>query len=248
MSSNQHPEEQIAIYALGALSGKERADLESHLRNCAHCRSLLEESRAVVNLLPRSIEPVSPSPETKRKLFLRVDEDLARSTAGRNGAKSWSKAGPSMLISRRALAFGLIAIVALGLIATFALPFISQINRQREITAILNSPNAQTRVVAGTKDAPTARGRLVAERGDTRAVLVVEGLSPLPPDKTYEFWLIQGAKPFPAGLFDVDANGRMSLLVSAAQSIETFDKLGVTIEQRAGEQTPKGTLVMEYGF
>jgi hypothetical protein len=38
------------------------------------------------------------------------------------------------------------------------------------------------------------------------------------------------------------------LLVAVAQSIDSFDKLGVTIEQRAGEQTPKGTLVMQYGF
>jgi anti-sigma-K factor RskA len=250
MSSNHQLAEQIAIYALGALAGQERMDLEAHLRECASCRAQLGEARAVVNLLPRSVGPIEPSPETKRKLFARVDVDLARSAAPRAGTavETRSSAGRRPPTSTRTLAFGLVAIVVLVLVGLFAVPLIGKINQQREIAAILNNPNAQVRVIGGTKDAPTAQAKLVAAPGDTRAVLVVDGLKPLPPDKTYEFWLIRGTQPFPAGLFDVDANGSASLLVAASQSINAFDKLGVTIEQRAGEQTPKGTLVLQYGF
>ncbi len=137
------------------------------------------------------------------------------------------------------------AILILVLVGLFAAPYLY---RQLEIATILNNPNSQTRVIGGTKDAPTAQGKLVAAPGETRAVLLVNGLTPQPPDKTYEFWLIRGAQATPAGLFNVDSNGNTTLLVTSSQPISTFDKLGVTIEQRTGEQAPKGTLVMQYGF
>ena len=250
MSSPHLPDEQIALYALGAVGGKERSDLEQHLKGCAHCRARVKETSVIVNLLPRAVEPMEPSPEMKRKLFARVDADLAK--AAGSGAQTGTDmpygAGLRRLASRRTLAFTLILVAVLVVIGFFASPFAAQINQQREIAAILNNPNAQTRMIAGTKDAPDAHGRLVAAPDGTQAVLVVDGLKPLPADKTYEFWLIRGAQPFPAGLFGVGANGSSTLLITAAQSINTFDKLGVTIEQSAGEQTPKGTLVLQQGF
>jgi anti-sigma-K factor RskA len=249
MSSNHHFDDQIAIYALGALFGEEKADLEAHLRECASCSAQLREARAVVNLLPRSVEPIEPSPETKRKLFARVEADLSQAAPQtRTAPEAGSTVARRARLSLPALAFGLAAILVLVLIGLLAAPLVDQFNRQREIATILNNPNAQTRVIGGTKDAPSAQGKLVAAPGETHAVLVVGGLKPLPPDKTYEFWLIRGAQAVPAGLFNVDANGSSTLLIAAAESLNTYDKLGVTIEQRAGEQTPKGTLVMQYGF
>ncbi len=250
MSLNRHFDDQIAIYALGSISGKEKEELEAHLRDCASCRAKLLEARALVNLLPRSVEPIQPSPETKRGLFARVEADLAQAPPVRPRTVPAARStGPrGMRLSIPTFAVGLAAVLILLVVGLVGASFASQLIEQREIAAILNNPSSQTRVIAGTKDAPTAQGKLVAAPGETRAVLLVNGLTPLPPDKTYEFWLIRGAQPVPAGLFNVDANGDATRLVTAPQDISAFDKLGVTIEQRTGEQTPKGTLVMQYGF
>ncbi len=84
--------------------------------------------------------------------------------------------------------------------------------------------------------------------GDTHAVLELNGLSPLPPDKTYEFWLIRGEQGVPAGLFEVDAEGRATMLVSASNTISSYDRLGVTIEPNTGVEKATGPLVIKYGF
>lgn len=246
MSDNHHLDDQMAIYALGALTGQAKLDFEKHVQGCEYCRARLREARAMVDLLPRSVQPIQPSPDTKKKLFARVDADLARQTNLGDAKPALRPRMPSL--SGRSVMFALGVLVILVLAALVGIPYIGQINQQREIAGILGNPQAETRVILGTQDAPGAQAKLVAEAGDTRAVLVVSGLKALPLDKTYEFWLIRGSQPFPAGLFDVDPNGGQTFLVTAGQSISTFDKLGVTIEERPGEQAPKGTLVLKYGF
>lgn len=250
MTSNRHFDDQIAIYALGALPAGEREELEAHLRDCASCRAKLSEARALVHLLPRSVEPVQPSPETKRGLFARVEADLAQEATGRPQTVPVvrSTVPRGLRLSVPTLAVGLAAVLILVVLGLVGGPFVAQLNQQREIVGILNNPSSQTRLINGTKDAPAAQGKLVAAPGETRGVLMVSGLMPLPQDKTYEFWLIRGAQTVPAGLFNVDSTGGTTLLISAPQDVRAFDKLGVTIEQRAGELTPKGTLVMQYGF
>lgn len=250
MSSNQHLDDIIPIYALGALSGKEKRDVEAHIRGCSHCRAKLAEARSTVNVLPSSVEPVDPSPQTKHKLFARVEADLARPLPA--SLRSGSKPAPAIsfrpILMPRLLAIGLLAVLLLLAIGLAAPPLLRQLNEQREITAILTNPGAQTRVIHGTRDRPTAHGRLTAVPGDNRAVLEVDGLGPLPPDKTYEFWLIRGSLPVPSGLFDVSSEGTKTMLVSASEGIDSFDKLGVTIERSAGEEAPKGTLVLQLGL
>lgn len=248
MSSDHHLDEVIAIYALGGLQGEERRGVEAHLRECSRCRGLLQEARGIVNLLPLSVEEVKPAPATKTKLFARIDEDLALTAQSAPMRGTENRIGRRPIIFARPFALALLGVAALIILAILAIPYIGQFRHEQDIAAILNNPNARTRLVGGTKDAPTAQGKLVAVPGEPNAVLIVTGLKPLPPDKTFEFWLIRGTQPVPAGLFDVNQDGSMRLLVIAAQSIDSYDKLGVTIEQRAGEQTPKGTLVLEYGF
>ncbi len=237
--STKHEDERIALYALGGISADERAQVEAHLRTCAPCRERLREARAVINLLPRSVEPMKPSPDTKRKLMARVDADLAKNRERVAIAPSlWSR-----LFSPQ-FAYGAAALFVAFLAAYW---FVSQGSTQNQVAQILSNPNAQTRTINGTKEMPGAQGRLVAIPGENRAALVVNGLTPLPENQTYEFWLIKD-KPIPAGLFRVDANGSATFLVNSPENISAIDKLGVTIEQAAGEPAPKGPMVMAAGL
>ncbi len=295
MSSNHRFDDQLATYALGALAEQDRKELEAHLRECARCRAQVQEARAVVNLLSRTVEPISPNPETRRKLMARIEADLAESPAPAvHPVPVRVSPLPTWLLPT--LAIGLLIVLAISLsrewfiasligvlmgvmlwvlvqssrqparttqrmVATWSAavalavivgvvgaPFVTSFNQDRQVAAILNNPNAQTRPIAGTSDAPGAQGQLIAVPEDTHAVLKVSGLKPLAPDKIYEFWLIHGSTPTPAGLFNVDATGNLTLLVSATQPIDQFDKLGVTIEPHAGVPKPSGTLVMQSGL
>ncbi len=114
---------------------------------------------------------------------------------------------------------------------------------------IMESPSAQSHTLGVAQQAPAgAWGRLVVLPGDNRAVLIVGGLSPLPADKTYEFWLARGNKMRPSGLFQVDSRGRCKMLVTSSDEIGAYDKMGVSIEQKAGEAAPRGPIVMQGGF
>ncbi|MGB8645326.1 MAG: anti-sigma factor [Anaerolineae bacterium] len=236
MSLNDPFQEQIATYALGALEGEDRQQLEAHLKRCARCRAALHETRSIVNLLPRGVEPVPPSAETRHKLFARIHDDLAR---------THSAAHPLHL------AGWFIPLLAIGLtmlVGFLALPFITQTNQEREIADIMNDPNAQAHPLVGTQGATGARGRLVMAPDANKAVLVVTGLTPLASDKTYEFWLGHKDQMIPAGLFQVDSNGGTMLLVLSAETISAFDWYCVSVEQKAGAQVPNGPIILQYGY
>ena len=62
-------EELSGAYALEAVTPAEREAAQAHLSGCADCRHLLQELRAVVNLLPYSVQQVNPPKLLKDRLF-----------------------------------------------------------------------------------------------------------------------------------------------------------------------------------
>ena len=61
------------IYALGALDGEELKDFQAHLAmDCAMCAAYLRETRETLNLLHRSLRPITPRLELKARLLEKV--------------------------------------------------------------------------------------------------------------------------------------------------------------------------------
>jgi len=95
----------------------------------------------------------------------------------------------------------------------------------------------------GTKSQPDAQGQLIADPGSQSAVLVVTGLPPLEPGKTYQVWLIANA-PVSAGLLTVDANGQGVLIITSQEAIGSFKSLGISVEPQGGSPQPTGDIVV----
>jgi anti-sigma-K factor RskA len=197
-------------------------------------------------MLPRSVEPIQPSPQIKQKLFARVDADLAQS-ARRQVIQPPTDPWWARFFKPASLAFAAAVVIILA-VGVWAFAQFGPGSEQALINRIQSSPQAQVRVLAGQNGQGNARGMLKAIPGETVGVLTVNGLPPLSSDKTYEFWLIRGSQPVPAGLFNVKSDGTATLVVRGPSQIGTFDKLGVSIEQSAGEPQPKGPIVMAEGF
>ncbi|MGH7927666.1 MAG: hypothetical protein ACREQV_07715, partial [Candidatus Binatia bacterium] len=69
-TAQEHWREQSAMYALGALDGQELEEYETHLAsNCAVCEAHLRETREALNLLHRSLRPLSPPAHLKTRIF-----------------------------------------------------------------------------------------------------------------------------------------------------------------------------------
>ena len=54
MTAHEQFAEDLALYAVGALSGDEKVSLEKHLQECASCRRELEQLRGDAALLALS--------------------------------------------------------------------------------------------------------------------------------------------------------------------------------------------------
>ena len=92
---------------------------------------------------------------------------------------------------------------------------------------------------------PSARVTYLAESGS----LVFQGsnMEQLPPNKTYELWLIpvgEGRQPIPAGTFKPDERGYASVILPQLPKGVLASTFGVTMEDDGGSQTPTLPILM----
>ncbi len=93
--------------------------------------------------------------------------------------------------------------------------------------------------------APQGNITYVASKGSL--IFVANGLEALPPEKTYELWLIPATEdgtPVPAGMFlpDKSGNGRV-VLPPLPKGVEA-KAFGVTVEEKEGAATPTLPIVL----
>lgn len=253
MGSHQYFQDLIPMDVLGSLSAAEQKELREHLAGCAECRKMYQAHQAIAQMLPRSVESVQPSRETKQKLFARVDADLAhaapRLQVARPVPKETEKDKPRRSwFAQPVFAFALIAVLALLAVAFWLLPQVTRSPDQVAIDEIMNHPNVQRVALQGTPDAPGASGEMYMVPGQSQAVLRVNGLNPLPSDKGYEFWFFRGGDPQPSDVFIVNPDGTNTVLVRANDTVENFKGWGVTIEPKAGVPKPTGPIVILGGL
>jgi hypothetical protein len=70
-----------------------------------------------------------------------------------------------------------------------------------------------------------------------RGVLVISNLPKAPSGRTYEAWVIEGSKPYPAGLFV----GGGTTVVPLTRLVSPGSQVAVTVERAAGAAMPTGT-------
>lgn len=73
-------DEQITLYAIGALDEREAAELERQLAADPALRARLGEERATAAALMLTVDPVALSPRVKQRLMQRVEDELAQAT------------------------------------------------------------------------------------------------------------------------------------------------------------------------
>jgi anti-sigma-K factor RskA len=253
-------EELLSFYALDALTEEEKEVVESYLAGHPDVRLQLQELQSGASALPHSVAPVEPPRHVKDALMARVTSDLQ--ARPRSSAHTSSPARvPRESVPRgirledifRVLSF---AAAAVAIIWAFALN--AQVRNLQERIASLNEQvvaQAQsienivqklpqtnesdviTVSLNSTADQSRPLGQLIANPNDKSAVVVVSGLPPLEPGKTYQVWLI-GDAPVSAGLLTVDENGQSVLIITSEESIGSFKSLGISIEPEGGSEQP----------
>jgi len=120
------------------------------------------------------------------------------------------------------------------------------LDRARLVLDALTSPESAHFALVSTKDLPVPEGKASYMRKTVTLVFTAQHLLPLPPEKTYQLWLVpQGGKaPMACGTFKPDAQGNAAMVMPYAEKDAWPKMFAVSVEPEGGSQTPTMPLVM----
>jgi anti-sigma-K factor RskA len=204
----------VAAYALGALSDHEARALRAHLEACEPCRAELGRMESTAAALPLSAPPLAVPRQLRRRVLADVRADARRGAAPRRAPRSWISGAPALA--------GVLCVAAVAIVI---------------VIAVSSGPTRiATRVYRASVTFPAARVSLRVGSGTPE--LVAEHLPAPPGGKIYEVWVARsGRAPLAtSALFDVNSSGRAAVAVPA--SLKNASAVLVTAEPLGGTTHP----------
>jgi anti-sigma-K factor RskA len=256
MTEHEKFAEDLALHALNALEGEDRANLEKHLATCSACRIELEQLRGDGALLALSTLGPKPPLRSRQRLLDAVAKESATELTSRArsapdtrrswwGVLGWAATAAVIVFAaslwkeNSALKQGLASASAEAAQTT------RELDDLRRIAAPIIAPEAQRVTLVAVKTPPQPQGKAFYLRNRSNLVFVANNMPALPPQKAYELWLIptQGA-PIPAGVFKPDAHGSATLVNPPLPAGMEAKAFAITVENEAGSPTPTSPVVM----
>jgi len=241
-------------YALGALEGEERAEIDVHLnRGCPICTAELERARWVVAQLAYLAPDAQPPLALRDRVLQAVAAPEPRERRGWIPVWAWASAAALVLLTlysvretrrlERQLA-QLQAEVQTERSQNQALAT----NRKayQQALAILEAPSTkETHLKAAAGSLPEVRAYWNAQLG-----LVLAGQQiPLPAsDRTFQLWVVpKKGDPVSAGIFRPDASGTVLLVATPEGKIAETAALAISEEPAGGRSQPTKDKILWVG-
>lgn len=231
--------ERMVQYVLGELPRAEAEALEARMAADAALQADERRLRNTLELLPYA--RVTEPPAALRAAVLRAAQTHA--TAAR--ARVPARAARRIVWSRFAAAAAAAIALALG-IDGYRLR--SELELQREVTALLQEPNVvRSFALAATGATERAFGSVILDLDAKKGAVVLRRLPLLPAEQVYRLWARVGDVNVPCGDFVASADGtvRAPFPVPVESYTAPIAGLFVTVEPRTGSDRPTGPIVME---
>jgi anti-sigma-K factor RskA len=250
---NDHPQESLPAFALGALDTDEARSVIAHVAACPSCRDDVELWAVIVALLPYMATPSDPPAHIKRRLFALVDTAAAPGTGTRprmGAGRRWVNmlAGGGVAL---ALVFGLLFIDMRQRADMFATQIAERDQAIKRIQTLVDQEHQQLLFVSGalprqlTGRQPAAVATMFMQPGQRHALLVVRGLKPAQEGKVYQLWFAMADKPVSAASFTVGPDGMAMVLIDTPAPVDAYSQVMITVEQAGGSQTPSDEIVFQ---
>ncbi len=266
MSGHEQFADDLALYALDALQGEDRARVDAHLATCAVCQLELEQLRGDTALLALSAAGPRP-PQRARKILL---DAVAREvrvvpTPAQEARKAGAPSPVEIPASGRSW-WGWLGWAATAAVVVFALSLWRENSALRENLASMSSravesrreleelrrvaapildPETQRVTLVSTKAAPQPQGKAFYLRSRSTLVFLANNMPALPPRKAYELWLIPvSGAPIPAGVFKPDAHGSASVVNPVLPAAVEAKAFAITVENDTGASAPTMPILM----
>lgn len=239
---NNHPQDSLAAFVLGALDPDEALEVGAHIEVCAMCRADAEEFRSVVGMLPYASSPYAPPPRVKRQLLARI-----RASASPPPARAWFpyvrwSPGLGWVNMWNAMtAITLVVTVTLGLMF---LDMRRQSALHESMLRFVLAADTIAQPLIAPQEPTTAHGKMLMRPGEMQVMLVVAGLQPLHEGMVYQIWFESSQARIPATTFMVDSHGDAEVLLDAPAALTGYQQVMVTLEPSGGSQEPSSAVVL----
>lgn len=254
----------LPAYAIGATDPEETAFVERSLAGYPQLAAELADYAELSEQLLYAAPPISPPSDLEHSLRAALREEVTTAAAPvladqpaphpEKQSGFWSQVR-SLFDPGAWTPLGVAAAAAILLLVIMNGVWLAQINqleteqaalqarldRQDRILAMLSgAANGGVEEVAlhAAGDDPDAYAELRWDAQAQVAVLQANNFPPLPADKVYQLWLIQGDERTSGGLFTVDNMGDGVLVFTPPAPLDAFEAFGVTSEPAGGSDGP----------
>jgi hypothetical protein len=219
--------DELAAYALDALTPTEADSLERHLRECEQCREHLLWLRPAVDVLPTSAPQLSPPASLREGLLATVRAEAPSPPRAPQRRARWRL--PRLGTLRPAVGLGVAALLVVGVLAGYLLRG--------------GDDGGSELVEARPLGGQAAMVSATLERHGDSATLHVSELPDIGRDEVYEVWVERDGAFEPASTFVLGLDGTAEAAVPGP--LEDADAVLVTAEPRPGSRQPTTAPVLE---
>jgi anti-sigma-K factor RskA len=249
MSVHEQYAEDLALYALGSLTGDERAAVEKHLLECAGCREELELLRGDLATLAYSAVSSAPPRRSRQRLMDAIKREPRMEKA--RARRTWWSPVPWFA----AVAMTILAVLQMSQNSGLQRQLADlrdrsdtqqvQLQRAQEVVATLTATDALRVTLVAAKTLPQPQGKAIYVRDKGSLIFLASNFQALPSDKAYELWLIPvKGNPIPAGVFKPDTRGSAIVVNPPLPPGVEAKAFAITIESEAGSPVPTSPVIM----
>ncbi len=240
----------LPAFVVGALDDDEAEAVSAHLDACALCQEEQTRLEQTIGLIGTSAPSIEPPLELRSRVLGLLDAPGAQPLP----TTAPAPASPPSRISRL-IPFGLAAaaVLVIGFVA-WALVLRHDLNQTRvNLNQALQRQSVDTEILAKVShvipmvadSSPTAYGTMYVASQSNQALLVMDELPPTPAGKTYQVWLVNGTTRTTAGVFTVGQSGSATVMITAPNSLMSYQSLGITSEPGpTGSASPTGPRII----
>jgi anti-sigma-K factor RskA len=251
MNVHEQFAEDLPLYALGALRGEDRVALEKHLEDCPECRHEIEYLRGDLALLALSPSGPEPALHCQARLMTAISNEPRRiQPRSPNRSRLWT-----VLEWGAAVAAVVVMVVLFRQNTDFRKRVEElqahssnqqqQLAQAKQLIATLTSADALHFTLIAGKAPPQPQGKVIYLRSTGTLVFLASNMPALPPQKTYELWLIPtSGAPIPAGIFKPDTHGSAAVIKPPLPTGVQPTTFAITVEPSAGSAAPTSTPIM----
>ncbi|GGJ66267.1 anti-sigma factor [Virgibacillus salexigens] len=236
-------------YFNGHLTNQQKAAFESHLKDCPSCQEELKELEELTMDLPYASEPIAVPDGMKQRILSNVKDDSQIENKA-TFDQTDSEPGPKRPIKPKRTWFKpfMAAALTLSLVGNGAALY--YINEQKDDADTGESFSVDSMKEAYTLQASedieaAATAMMIEQNRETNLIIQANNLPELKGDEKYQVWVLEEGKPFRAGTFVTNQDGKGGVSYTLHDMKErNYDTIAITKEPNANSQQPQGDILL----